>query len=48
MQIRNERIPDLILQANDTHLWFTFPNEIHDDSLLASYLDLMPPEEREK
>lgn len=38
----------MILRANDIHLWFAFPDEIHNDSVLSSYMDLLAPDEREQ
>jgi len=41
-------LPKLDLNHGDVHLWFTFPDQIKDPSLLKSYHDLMNEEDKKK
>jgi 4'-phosphopantetheinyl transferase len=38
----------LSLPPGEAHLWYALPDELTDPRLLARYLDLMAPEERER
>ena len=38
----------MILRTNEIHLWFAFPDEITDTSLLSRYMNLLSLEERNK
>lgn len=43
-----ENLLPISLQPGEIHIWFTFPDEIHDTDLISAYKQLMIPEEQEK
>ena len=43
-----EHLLPIKLQPGEIHIWFVFPNEIHDTDLISAYKQLMIPEEEEK
>ena len=46
MKTHEEANHDLILKPDDIHIWFAFPDEIIEDSLLSAYMHLLPPDEQ--
>ena len=48
MTIINNYIPTPVLEPNVIHLWFSFPDQIYNASLLSAYMDLLSKDEREK
>jgi len=43
-----ENLLPISLQPDEIHIWFTFPDKIHDTDLISAYKQLMIPEEQEK
>lgn len=46
MTAKQNTHPDVVISDDEVHLWFSFPEQIGDAGLLASYMDILSPEEQ--